>query len=135
MAHAASMDDVLAGASFPADRNTLLTHATRNRANGDQLATLSGLPDRTYADRHEVTSAITGSPAGGGIRGTLSALLAAGTGAAAVRTLMRQVATRSLGPFGLVLAAVQAAIAVRAGVRAVSRWRAARRLRQASTKR
>jgi hypothetical protein len=57
-------------------------------------------------------------------------LLAAGAGAAAVRTLVRQVAKRSLGPVGLVISAVQAAIAVRSGMRAMARWRADRRLRR-----
>jgi len=71
------------------------------------------------------------TPTEGQVRGTLSALLAAVTGAAAVRTLVRQVAKRSLGPFGLVITAVQAAISVRAATRAVTQWRAGRRLRRA----
>jgi hypothetical protein len=124
-----TVEDVLADASFPASRNALLTHATKNRATGDQLATLNALPNRTYPNRRDVTSAITGSPTQGRIRGTLSALMAAGTSAAAVRTLVRQVARRSLGPVGLALTAVQAAIAVRAATRAVLRWRADRLLR------
>jgi hypothetical protein len=130
-----AIEDVLADAPFPANRNALLTHATSRRATGDQLAMLSALPDRTYGDRGEVTSAITGSPERGRIRGTISALVAAGTGAAAVRTLVRQVAKRSLGPVGLVITAVQAAVAVRAALRALSQWRAGRRLRHSPARR
>lgn len=129
MTSAAGIDEVLAGARFPADRDELLTHATRNRANGEQLAAISALPDRTFADRLEVTSEITGSPTEGRVRGALSALFAAGTGAFAVRTLVRQVAKRSLGPVGLVITAVETAVAVRSGMRALRRWRADRRLR------
>ena len=75
------------------------------------------------------------TPTEGQVRGTLSALLAAATGAAAVRTLVRQVAKRTLGPVGLLITAVEAAIAVRSGVRAVSRWREDRRLRRAAVAR
>jgi hypothetical protein len=135
MASAATMENVLVGVPFPADRNALLVHATRNRASGDQLAAISALPDRTYADRKDVTSAITGTPSQGRVRGTVSALLAAGAGAAAVRTLVRQVAKRSLGPVGLLITAAEAAIAVRSGVRAVSRWRADRQLRRSTSPR
>jgi hypothetical protein len=135
MASAATMEGLLVGAPFPADRNALLVHATRNRASGDQLAAISALPDRTYTDREDVAGAITGSPSQGRIRGTVNALMAAGLGAAAVRTLVRQVAKRSLGPVGLLITAAEAAIAVRSGVRAVSRWRADRELRRSAPRR
>jgi hypothetical protein len=135
MASGAAVEGLLVGVAFPADRNALLVQATRNRASGDQLAAIIALPDRTYTDRADVTSAITGSPSQGRVRGTVSALMAAGLGAAAVRTLVRQVAKRSLGPVGLVITAAEAAIAVRSGVRAVSRWRADRQLRREAARR
>ena len=87
----------------------------------------------TAVNRRDETDAST--PTDGQVRATLSALLAAATGAAAVRTLVRQVAKRSLGPVGLVITAVEAAIAVRAGVRAVSHWRADRQLRRSAANR
>lgn len=70
-------------------------------------------------------------PEQGRVRGTVSALFAAGSGALAVRMLVKQIAKRSLGPVGLVITAVETLLAVKAGVRAVSRWRSDRRLRRA----
>jgi hypothetical protein len=70
-------------------------------------------------------------PEQGRVRGTLGTLFAAGAGAVAVRKLVKLVAKRSLGPVGLVITAVEALLAVKAGIRAISRWRSDRRLRQA----
>lgn len=75
------------------------------------------------------------SPEENRVRGTLSALMAAGTGALAVRTLVKQVAKRTLGPVGLLITAAEAAFAVRAAVRAISRWRTDRRLRRGAIRR
>jgi hypothetical protein len=127
----ATMRDVLDTARFPASRAELLRHATRARATGDQLAMLAALPDRSYVDRRDVTESITDSPTQGRIRGTVSTLLATITGAAAIRTLIRHLAARSLGPVGLAITAVETVVAVRAAIRAAARWRADRRRRRA----
>jgi hypothetical protein len=94
---------------------------TMSRAEAGKLAAIKAMPDQ---------GATVESPTQGRIRGMLSAAVAAGAGAAAVRTLVRQIAKRSLGPFGLVISAFQAVIAVRAATRALARWRADRRLRR-----
>ena len=66
-------------------------------------------------------------PEAGRKRAGLSALLAASTGAMAIRALVRGVAKGSLGPVGLLITVGEAAIATRSAVRALSRWRAGRR--------
>jgi hypothetical protein len=73
-------------------------------------------------------------PEQGRVRGTVSALLAAGAATAAVRTLVKQLAKRSLGPVGIVITVGEALLALRAANRAVARWRADRRLRQAKAR-
>lgn len=127
-----AIDDLLADARFPADRNELLTHATSRRARGDQLAVLSTLPDRRFANRREVTEAITPPDGPGGVRAALAAALSMGTALGAARTVFRLVRAHSLGPFGLLLAGGQALMALIAAAKAVGRWRAARRRTRAS---
>lgn len=122
------------GVRFPVDREALLAHVSRNGAPVEQVDVIRALPERTYASREDVARAIGALPEQGRVRGTVRALMAAGMGAAAVRTLVKQVAKRSLGPVGLVITAGEALLAVRAATKALARWRADRRLRRAMTK-
>lgn len=68
-------------------------------------------------------------------RSGLRALFAAGTATWAIRTLVRQVAKRSLGPVALLITAGEAAVATRSALRALSRWRRSRRLRHSAPRR
>ncbi|HEU5473286.1 MAG TPA: DUF2795 domain-containing protein [Actinophytocola sp.] len=124
-----SVEKVLADARFPADRNELLTHATKHQAAGETLAVLAALPDRRYATRREVTDAIIPAEPPGGLRTALGALLSLGTAIGAARTVFRLVRAPAMGPVGLIIAAAQAATALVAAARAVGRWRAGRRRR------
>jgi hypothetical protein len=97
---------------------------------GDQLAMRA--KRRPHADRRDGTESISDPPTQDRAPGTVRTVVAAVTGAAAIRTLARHLAARSLGPVGLAITAFQTAVAVRAAVRATTRWRADRRQRRAA---